>query len=202
VEIIKTFFLLFAVIDPLGSIPVYLEAAKNFDEKYKKEIAIRAPIIAAIILIFFIVVGQVIMEAMKISLSAFQISGGIILFLFSLTMIFGERKQAEENHIMKDFKHVTIFPVAMPSIASPGAILAVVLLTDNHIYTIQEQVITTLNMLFVLLLTCFLLLGAKAIQSRIGNSGIILISKIMGLILASFAVQSVLSGIKEYFQIN
>jgi multiple antibiotic resistance protein len=201
IEILKTFFLLFAVIDPLGSIPVYLEATKQFDDKYKKEIAIRAPIIAAIILLFFIIAGQILMEAMKISLSAFQISGGVILFLFALTMIFGEGKPNEEKHMIKDFKHVTVFPIAMPSIASPGAILAVVLLTDNHIFSIREQAFTALNMLFVIFLTCLLLLAARKIQSKIGETGITLISKIMGLILASFAVQSVLSGIKEYFQL-
>lgn len=198
-EIVKTFFFMIAVIDPIGSIPVFLEATKQFSSSEKKKIAIRATIVAALILIFFIVVGQIIMEAMLISLDAFQISGGVILFLFALTMIFGEGKPEEEKHLIKDYKHVTIFPIALPSIASPGAIMAVVLLTDNHLYTIQEQLFTTLNVLLVLGLTCLLLMGASRIQERIGESVITVISKIMGLILASFAVQSILSGIKGYF---
>lgn len=121
-EFIETFFLLFAVIDPLGSIPIYLEATKQFDDKHKTKIAFRAPLVASIILVFFIVVGQIIMEAMKISISAFQISGGIILFLFAMTMIFGENKLYHGINVVNDYKHVTVFPVAMPSIASPGAI--------------------------------------------------------------------------------
>ena len=190
-----------AVIDPIGSIPVFLEATKQFSTAEQKKIAIRATFTASLILVFFIVVGQVIMEAMQISLDAFQVSGGVILFLFALTMIFGEGKPEEEKHLIKDYKHVTIFPIAMPSIASPGAIMAVVLLTDNHQYSIGQQVLTTINMLVVLVLTCFLLLGASKIQEKIGESVITVISKIMGLILASFAVQSILSGIKGSFNI-
>ena len=96
VDFFKTFLFLIAVIDPLGSVPVFLEATKNLDDSAKKKIAINASLIAACILVFFIVVGQVTMETMHISLSAFQISGGLILFLFSLTMLFGEGKP-EEN---------------------------------------------------------------------------------------------------------
>jgi len=190
---------LFAVIDPLGSVPVYLEATKQFDAKHKKLIAIRASVIAFIILLFFIVIGQLILEGMHISLDAFQISGGVILFLFALTMIFGDGKPEREKHMITDYKHVTIFPMAIPSIASPGAIMAVVLMTDNHIYTIQEQALTTVLVMFVIGLTCLLLLGANAVQKRIGDYGITVISKVMGLILASYAIQSILTGLKDFF---
>lgn len=194
----KILFLL-AVIDPLGSVPVYLEATKHFDQKHKKKIAKRASFIAFLILLFFILVGQIILEGMDVSLDAFQISGGVILFLFALTMIFGDGKPESEKHLIKDYKHVTIFPVAIPSIASPGAIMAVVLLTDNHLFTFQEQAITTALVLFVVCLTMVLLLGANLVQKRIGDYGITVISKIMGLILASYAVQSILSGLKGFF---
>ena len=136
---------------------------------------------------------------MDITLEAFQISGGVILFLFALTMIFGEGKPESEKHLIKDYKHVTVFPVAVPSIASPGAIMAVVLLTDNHIYSLNQQVTTTLMLLIVVTITCILLLASNFIHKRIGESGIIVISKIMGLILASYAAQSILSGVKEFF---
>lgn len=198
-EILTKILFLIAVIDPLGSVPVYLEATKHFDLQHKRKIAIRASFIAFLILLFFILVGQLILEGMDVSLDAFQISGGVILFLFALTMIFGEGKPESEKHLIKDFKHVTIFPVAIPSIASPGAIMAVVLMTDNHIYTIEEQAITTALVMLVVLLTMLLLLGANMVQKRVGEYGITVISKIMGLILASYAVQSVLSGLKDFF---
>lgn len=198
-EIVTTILFLIAVIDPLGSVPVYLEATKNFDAKHKRKIAVRASIVAFFVLLFFIVIGQLILEGMKVSLDAFQISGGVILFLFALTMIFGEGKPENEKHNIKDYKHVTIFPVAIPSIASPGAIMAVVLMTDNHIYTIQQQAITTILVLFVVSLTCLLLLVANHVQQRIGEYGITVISKVMGLILASYAIQSILTGIKDFF---
>ncbi|WP_027878781.1 MULTISPECIES: MarC family protein [Mesoflavibacter] len=198
-EIFTTILFLIAVIDPLGSVPVYLEATKHFDNKYKKRVAIRASVIAFFVLLFFIVIGQLILEGMNVTLNAFQISGGVILFLFALTMIFGSGKPESEKHLIKDYKHVTIFPVAIPSIASPGAIMAVVLMTDNHIYSINQQLITTFLVLFVVALTGILLLVAANVQKRIGEYGITVISKIMGLILASYAVQSVLTGLKDFF---
>lgn len=201
-EIITKIFFLVAVIDPLGSVPVYLEATKQLDQRHKKKVAIRASFIAFLILLFFIVVGQLILEGMEVTLDAFQISGGVILFLFALTMIFGEGKPESEKHMIKDYKHVTIFPVAIPSIASPGAIMAVVLLTDNNVYSIQQQAVTTLLVLVVIVLTMFVLLGANIVQKRIGEYGITVISKVMGLILAAYAIQSILSGLKDFFLIS
>ena len=198
-EIFTKILFLIAVIDPLGSVPVYLEATKQLDGVHKKKVAVRASLVAFFILLFFIVVGQVILEGMEVTLDAFQISGGVILFLFALTMIFGEGKPEQEKHLIDDYKHVTIFPVAIPSIASPGAIMAVVLLTDNHLYTIQQQVLTTALVLLVIALTMIILLLANRVQKRIGIHGITMISKIMGLILASYAVQSILTGLKDFF---
>lgn len=198
-EVLTTILFLIAVIDPLGSVPVYLEATKELDAQHRKKVAIRASIVAFFILLFFIVVGQVILEGMDVTLDAFQISGGVILFLFALTMIFGEGKPQSEKHRITDYKHVTIFPIAIPSIASPGAIMAVVLLTDNHVYTIQQQAITTFLVLVVVILTMTILLAATMVQKRIGDYGITVISKVMGLILASYAVQSILTGLRDFF---
>lgn len=198
-EIISAFFFMFAVIDPFGSVPVYLEATKQFDQTHKRKIAFRACTIAFFILLFFIVVGQIILETMSISLDAFQVSGGVILFLFALTMIFGEGKPETEKNQINDYKHVTIFPLAMPSIASPGAIMGVVLTTDNNLYSIQEQILTSFLVLLVIGLTAIMLLSASLVQKRIGKYGITVISKVMGLIIASYAVQSILSGLKTFF---
>lgn len=198
-EIFTTILFLIAVIDPIGTVPVYLEATKEFDLYHKRKVAVSASAVAFLILIFFIVVGQLILEGMDISLSAFQISGGVILFLFALTMIFGDGKPEDEKSHITDYKHVTIFPVAIPSIASPGAIMAVVLMTDNHLFTIEQQLITTTLVLLVIILTAGILLVAGKVQKVIGSYGITVISKVMGLILASYAVQSILTGIGDYF---
>lgn len=198
-ELINTALLLIAVVDPLGSIPVFLEATKQFNKAQKKKIAINASLIAFFVLLFFIVVGQLILEGMDITLEAFQISGGVVLFLFALTMIFGEGKPSSEKKLITDYKHVTVFPVAIPSIASPGAIMGVVLLTDNHTYSLTQQITTSALMLLVVGATCLLLISSYVIQKRIGDIGITIISKIMGLILAAYAAQNILSGIKNYF---
>ncbi len=198
-EILTTILFLFAVIDPIGTVPVYLEATKQFDKLHKRKIAIQASVVAFLILLFFIIIGQLILEGMNISLDAFQISGGVILFLFALTMIFGDGKPTREMSQITDYKHVTVFPVAIPAIASPGAIMAVVLMTDNHIYTFAQQAFTTAMVLVVVAFTTLLLLGANKVQQVIGTYGITVISKIMGLLLASYAVQSILSGLKAFF---
>lgn len=199
--ILKTLIILWAVIDPIGTIPVFLEATKNFNTPTKKKVAINAVLIAAGVLIFFLVAGQFLLEYMRISLPAFEISGGFVLFVFALTMIFGQGKPEEEKNMIKDFKHVTVFPIAIPSIASPGAITAIVLLTDNYRYSIIEQLITAVLMMVILGLTLVLLLLANQVQKRIGDTGIIVISKIMGLILAAVAIESILAGIKAYYSL-
>jgi len=198
-EIITTILFLFAVIDPLGSVPVYLEATKKLDKNNQRKVAIRGPLMAFMILFIFIVVGQIVLDGMEVSLDAFQISGGVILFLFALTMVFGEGKPESEKQLITDYKDVTIFPVAIPSIASPGAIMAVVLMTDNNLYTFEQQVITTVLVFVVIVLTCLLLLAANKVQEKVGEYGITVVSKIMGLILASYAVQSILTGLKDFF---
>lgn len=198
-EILTTILFLIAVIDPLGSVPVYLEATKQFDLRHRKRVAIKGSAVAFLVLLIFIVLGQIILEGMEVSLDAFQISGGVILFLFALTMIFGDGKPGSEKHLITDYKHVTIFPVALPSIASPGAIMAVVLMTDNHLFTIEQQIVTTILVFVVIALTCFLLLVANKVKERVGEYGITVVSKVMGLILAAYAVQSILSGLKGFF---
>jgi multiple antibiotic resistance protein len=89
--------------------------------------------------------------------------------------------------------------VAIPSIASPGAIMAVVLMTDNNLYTFEQQVMTTVLVFIVIVLTCLLLLAANKVQEKVGEYGITVVSKVMGLILASYAVQSILTGLKDFF---
>ena len=134
-------------------------------------------------------------DLLGLRFGSFQIAGGLILFLFALTMIFGESKPSREiGEAERDHLAGAVFPLAMPSIASPGAMLAIVVLTDNHTESIFEQAVTAGLLLGVLIITLILLLGASVIHKVIGNSGVSVISRIMGIVLATIAVDSVLGG--------
>lgn len=198
-DLIATFVFFFAVIDPIGTVPVFISVTSRYEEKTKRRIALKAALVSTGVLVFFVVAGEFILTAIDIPLSAFQIAGGIILFLFALTMIFGESKPEEEIKTAANASDTAVFPLAVPSIASPGAMLAAVLLTENHRYSLLEQAQTTAVMLAVLLIALALMLVASWVHRWIGNSGASVISRVMGLILASVAVSSVLAGIKEYF---
>lgn len=199
IDYISTFIFFFAVVDPIGTVPVFIAVTAQHKESEKKKIAFIATLAAASILIFFIVAGEVILTAMKIPLSAFQIAGGIILFLFALSMLFGESKPEEEVKMAANISETAIFPLAIPSISSPGAMLAAVLLTENSRVSIVEQLQVTVTLLVVLLVTFLLMLGAGWIHRFIGNSGASVISRVMGLILASVATANTLAGVQQYF---
>lgn len=148
---------------------------------------------------FFVVAGEFILNAMSVPLAAFQIAGSIVLFLFALTMIFGESKPEEEVKLVSSGRDKAVFPLAIPSIAGPGAMLATVLLTENARFDLWQPFQTTATMLAVLLIALMLMLAAQWVNRLIGESGASVISRVMGLILASVATANALAGIKEYF---
>ncbi|SMF26988.1 MarC family protein [Pseudobacteriovorax antillogorgiicola] len=198
---IKVFVILWALIDPVGTIPVFLAVSKQHPPTDFSRLAFRAVCIAWLVLIFFMTTGEFILNAMEIPLSAFQVSGGIILFLFALTMIFGESKPEEEVNMAKSFKDTSVFPLAMPSIASPGAIMGIVLLTEKRSASFEAQLMVAALMTVILLITFVLLYSSKYIDRLIGDSGASLLSRVMGLIICAIAVKYVLDGIKLYFQL-
>jgi len=199
--VINSFVVLWAAIDPIGTLPVFIAVTKGYSGQEKNRIAKSASIVAFFILTFFLVVGEILLRYVGVPLSAFQISGGIILFLFALNMIFGDSKPEEEINMLKDASETAIFPLAIPSIAGPGAILAIVFLTDNARHSIIDQATTGCIMALILFMNFMLMYFSKPINDRIGKSGAIVISKVMGLILASIAANSVLFGIKAYFNL-
>jgi len=200
-ELIATFIFLFAVIDPIGSVPVFIAVTHGLSEKEKRITALKAVLVSFGVLQFFIIAGELILDAIEVPLPAFQIAGGIVLFLFALTMIFGESKPDSEIESVKDPSEIAIYPMAMPSIASPGAMLAVVLLTKNSEYSIFEQVQSSLVMVSVLAVVLILLLLSTKVQKLIGSSGASIISRVMGLILTAVAADNIITGIKESFGI-
>jgi len=169
------------------------------DDKFKRKVIFKAVGVSAIVLLFFVVAGELLLNAIEIPLSAFQIAGGIVLLLFALSMIFGESKPETEIKSVRDSTETAIFPLAIPSIASPGAMLGAVLMTRNEEFTWIEQLMTSSMMLAVLALVLILLLLATHVHKVIGDSGASIISRIMGLILSSVAVTNILNGIAHYF---
>ena len=202
-SLVVQFVVLWAVIDPIGSVPVYLTKTIGLPLEDRRKIALKAVLISAGILLFFLVAGQALLEAMQIPLTAFQIAGGLVLLLFALTMIFGEGKPEQEMKMTASLSELVVYPLAVPSIASPGAMMAIVLLTDNHRFSFDDQLITALIMLSILFITYLLFVIANRIQRVIGNTGAAVISRVMGLILAAVAVNNMLVGIRDFFtQVN
>lgn len=199
IDYVATFIFFFTVIDPIGSVPVFIAVTSGLAERTKRIIAIKATFVAALILVFFVTVGELLLTAMEVPISAFQIAGGIVLFLFAISMIFGESKPEEEIKLVEESTESAIFPLAIPSIAGPGAMLAAVLMTENNRFNLVQQASTTAVMLSVLLIVMILMLMATPVHRLIGTSGASIISRVMGLILAAVAVTHVLAGIKEYF---
>ena len=154
---------------------------------------------AAAVLLGAIVIGQVVLSAMGIRMISFQLGGGVILFLFGLQMIFGPGSQQSQKEPERD---MAVFPLAIPATATPGAILAVILLTDNHVFPISEQIVTALIMLGVLAVTLLLLLLAERIINIIGIGGASILTRVMGMILAALSVELVMNalGIEKWIQ--
>ena len=202
IDLLATFIVFFAVIDPIGTVPIFIAVTKGYDDASKRKIALIAICVSAAILLFFVIAGELILTALGIPLSAFQIAGGIVLFLFALSMIFGESKPEEELKLVKNHNDTAVFPLAVPSIAGPGAMLTVVLLTDGSRFNLWEQFQTVVVMLSVLLLVYVLMLGSNYINKLIGSGGASVVSRVMGLILAAVATTNTLEGIKLYFGLS
>jgi multiple antibiotic resistance protein len=196
-DVITDAVTLFVVIDPIGTIPVFLAITRGLEPAQVRRTALRGILLATGILIAFVVGGQLLLEAMKIPLHSFQVAGGVVLFLFALQMIFSSDHQPKADADPQ--RDIAVFPLAVPSIAGPGAMLAAVVLTDDDRHNLLEQSMTVVVMLGILALTYGLLLAASGTHRLIGNAGANIISRVMGLVLAAVAVETVLGGLREHF---
>jgi multiple antibiotic resistance protein len=193
-ELLFDIVTLWVTIDPIGTVPLYLAVTKDLSAAERRRAAIRATLIAGGILISFLFFGQILLGMMRIDMLSFQISGGIVLFLFALSMIFAD---SSANRAPADPGHdVAVFPLAMPSIATPGALLSVVVLTENNRHSLLEQTLTAGTLVLVLAATLVLMLLGNRIIDLIGRSGANILSRVMGMILAAVAVQMVYSALK------
>ena len=196
--LLEEFVTLWVVIDPIGTVPVFVAVTAHLSAADGRRIALHAFLAACGVLLFFLLCGQLLIDALGISLPAFQIAGGLILFLFALTMIFGTSKPEEETEQVENSppgNSPAVFPLAVPSLASPGAMLAIVLLTDNNRFSVPEQTATAGIMVLVLLIAYGFMLAAAPIVKLIGLSGAAIVSRVMGMILAAVAVDNVIEAI-------
>ncbi|MEE3326625.1 MAG: MarC family protein [Myxococcota bacterium] len=187
--------IILATIDPIGTLSLFVALTAGLPQSQRPRLAIRSVVIAGCVLTAFLLLGEFILEALGVELASFAVSGGIILFLFGLQMIFGSAGQTspEKGH------DLAVFPLAIPSIASPGAILAVVMLTENSSHSWVKQGMTLLILFGVLGLTLILMLAANRIHGWIGDTGASVLVRVMGLILCALAAELVIQGIADIF---
>lgn len=202
-HIFTNFVYLVVIINPISLVPEFLYITKRETPERRRRTALRAILAAAAILIAFLIVGQILLEALGITLPSFSIAGGLVLLAISMMRIL---KTAEVTHEEDEAeiapKDVAIFPLATPYIAGPASILAVVLLTNNDQFGFVEQAETTLVMLSILALTYLALLGADTIQRFLGDTGADVLNRISGLILAALSVETILDGIRASFSLG
>jgi multiple antibiotic resistance protein len=196
------FVILLVVIDPINVIPAFMLFTQYDSPEARRRTALRAVVIAAVILVAFIIAGQLLLEALRIDLPSFSIAGGLVLLAVSLQKILrpAERPAKEEvDEAAESPQDVAVFPLATPLIAGPGSIITVVLLTDNEQFGIVEQTQTTLVMLGILVLLYLMLLVAERVQRLLGNTGADVLSRIAGLVLAALSVDIIIDGIRASF---
>src|SRR5216110_2553030 len=193
VKICKDFATIWTTIDPIGNVAIFagLTASLSRSERYRT--ALRATLYATVILIVAVIAGQIILDAIGIRMHSLKVAGGIILFLFALKMLFGGLDSKPGSP--EAGRDLAVFPLAVPSIAGPGAMMAVIVLTDNDVYTVPQRLETGVVLVVVLFITYLLLLFSDAILKVIGRQGASVLVRVMGLILCSLAVEIVLTAL-------
>ncbi|GAC1612480.1 MAG: MarC family protein [Novosphingobium sp.] len=202
---ISAFVTLFLVIDPPGCAPIYAGLVAGASTAQARAMAIRATIIAGMILVAFALFGQALLGAMHIGLDAFRIAGGIMLFLIALDMVFEKRTQRREQRAEKvkaghpdgpPIDDVSVFPMAMPMIAGPGSIATVMLLVSRSTNRTEIGVVLA-ALVVVMVLTLLALLAARSLMRMVGAQGEAVLTRLLGVLLAALAAQYVIDGLKN-----
>ncbi len=202
---ISAFVSLLVIIDPPGCAPIYASLTTGASAAQRRNMAIRSVIVAGAILLVFALFGKQLLGLLGISLEAFRIAGGLMLFLIALDMVFEKRTQRREERAREiretpEIEDVSIFPMAMPMIAGPGSIASVMLMVSRASNT--QELMTVLGALAaVLLITLAALLAAGPLMRLVGEKIEAVITRLLGVLLAALAAQFVVDGIKQSFAI-
>ena len=196
-----TFTSILFLVDPIAVVPTFLAITQGESEDRRRVTARRACIAAAILLIVFAAAGNLIFRAFGITLPAFRIAGGAILWLVAMDMLRGERQtQESEAEIDEGIRKedVALTPLAMPMLAGPGAISTVMVLSGQARTPARAAVIYA-SIVVTMLISWVMLRVGDRVMSHFGQTGIRVVMRIMGLLLAAVAVQFVVTGIREAF---
>lgn len=195
---VTAFVTLFVVIDPIGTVPIFVALTQGLTQARRRTIALRACVIAAILLALFGLAGEDFLRAVGISMPAFQIAGGLLLFLTALDMLFDRRARRRADHADEGPGVVvddpSVFPLAMPLIAGPGAMATMVLLISEAGRDAQGIATVTAVMLAVVALAFVLFLAAGLLERLLRRTGTMVVTRLFGLLLAALSVQFVLNG--------
>ena len=199
---VSAFITLFVVIDPPGCAPIYAGLTKGASAAQARNMAIRACVIAAAILLVFALFGEQLLAALHIELDSFRIAGGLMLFFIAFEMVFEKRTQRREERAEKiaatEVEDVSVFPMAMPMLAGPGAIAAIMLLMNEAEGT--DQTLVILGALgAVLVLTLLALVAARPLIRMLGDRVEAVITRLLGVLLAALAAQYVIDGLRGAF---
>src|SRR6202522_4678180 len=202
-QLIKFFVVFFVVVEPSSLIPLFAGLTQGSSARYKKKMAGKSATIALVICVLFALVGARFLDIMGISLSAFRIAGGTLLFLIALDMVFartsGTRSTSTEQEEAKKREDISVFPLAFPFIAGPGA-LATILLTAGEVDAKPLLFAGFLGIVALVLIVCWvLMLATPRLMKVLGVTGANVVSRLSGVILAALAVQFIVDGIRGSF---
>lgn len=202
-QLVKFFVVFFVVVDPISLIPVFAGLTQGASGRYKKKMAGKAAVIALTICVLFALAGARFLSIMGISLSSFRIAGGSLLFLISLDMVFarasGTRSTTSEQEEAKKREDISVFPLAFPFMAGPGA-LATILLSAGEAAARPALFAGFLGVVALVLLVCWvLMLATPRLMKVLGITGSHVVSRLSGVVLAALAVQFIVDGIRGSF---
>lgn len=196
-EIITAFATLFVVVDPIGLAPLFIALTQGMDARLRRRVGMRAVLIGALLLTLFGLLGDKLLGAIGISMPAFRIAGGVLLFLTALDMLFERRTQRREGqhpaHLADD---PSVFPLATPLIAGPGALATMILLAGQqggdwgHVLAVHLVMAAVLGCVFLLFL------AASPIERALGRTGTVVVTRLLGMLLAALAIQFILDGLR------
>lgn len=203
-DVLYNFTAFFVIIDPVGTAALFAVMTRSVAEPQRRQMARRATALAGSLLLIFAFIGDALLEALGISLAAFRIAGGILLFLLATDMVFARHSglrgmTSSEDQETVHREDITVFPLAFPLIAGPGAMTSVVLLMGNAQGDLLRTAAVIGVLVAVLALLLALLLMAPRVLAALGVTGSNVVSRVLGIILAALAVQFVIDGLKSIF---